>query len=238
MNIRRWIAPSIALVAIAAAHCGGDDSSSTQPSGSTGSSGSSATGGSGGTSSTTTNGGSGGSATGGSGGKATGSGGSGTGGSAGSAGSAGSGGSATGGSGGKGGSGGGSAGSGGSTDAGRPDAPGTTDGPSPGDSAVPGDADACPANAPTDGSMCTSNEMCRYGNGGCACVRPMGGGQDGGQGRVWRCAGNLDAAPDPDCPATQPAGGSSCADAGARTLCQYGGNMFCVCNAQDQWRCF
>jgi hypothetical protein len=101
------------------------------------------------------------------------------------------------------------------------------------------DADVCPADAPTNGDMCTGAETCRYGMGACACVRAMrGGGNDGGAQRVWQCAGNLDAAADPSCPPAEPTGGTSCADAGARTLCTYGGNRFCICDNMDQWRCF
>jgi hypothetical protein len=96
----------------------------------------------------------------------------------------------------------------------------------------------CPANPPTEGDACTGNENCRYGTGGCACVRNNNN-MDGGPNRVWRCAGNLDAAQAPDCPATEPAGGSSCADAGAGTICRYaGGNTLCFCNNMDNWRCF
>ncbi len=231
MNIRWWVAPSIALVAIAAAHCGGDDSSATNPTGSAGSSGSSATGGRGGSGTSTMTGspGSGGSATGGSGG---------TGGSTGTAGSAGSGGSGTGvssgGSGGTGGSAGAgtdaAAGSGGtSSDAGKPDSP--SDAPNPLDVVIPGDANACPANEPTEGDACTGNEVCRYGNGGCACVNA------GDGGREWRCQRAPDAGTNPDCPATPPTNGSPCPDGGVTGVCRYPGNNFCACNARELWRC-
>jgi hypothetical protein len=223
MNIRRWMAPSIAIVAIAAAHCGGDDSTlPTQTGGSSGSAGA-GTAGNGGTNAgtagaagtTTGSAGSGGSATGGSGG--------GSAGTAGSTGTAGSGGGGTGGNNADAaaGSGGGkadaAAGSGGTSDAGRSDAA--------------ADADTCPTAEPMDGDPCTGSAVCTYGNVGCGCVRA------GGMTRQWQCQRIPDAARNPDCPATPPARNSSCADAGSGTLCRFGQGEFCVCNQQDQWRC-
>src|SRR6185503_7957269 len=124
-------------------------------------------------------------------------------------------------------------------DGGRTDAPVTNDGsmrdgPYPRDTGNPGDGSACPAGAPMDGEVCTGSEICTYGDIGCACVRATQGGPNR---REWQCRRIADAARDPDCPTTPPAGGLSCADAGAGTVCRYPGNVFCACDQQDQWRC-
>lgn len=230
MNIRKWIVPSIALAAIAATHCGGDSSSTTPTTSSgtagSGTAGSRGTGGSGmggaSTSSGTT--GSGGSTSedagssdaddamgaGGSGSVDSGAGGSKADGAGGSAGS----------------SAGGSAGS--APDAGRAD--GRNDAVAVTDTGA-SDASACPAGAPMDGEMCTGAEICTYGDVGCACVRAMG------MRREWQCRRVPDAARDPDCPSSPPAAGTSCADAGAGTVCRYANNVFCACDQLDEWRC-
>jgi len=148
MNIRWWVLPSTAIVAIGAAQCGGDDSDTTTTTGTTGTTtgGRSGSGGTTtGTTSTSTTGGSGG--VGGT-----------TGGSAGSAGT-------TGGTGGTG----GSAGS-----AGAPDGGGTAGTLDAGaDRAV--DAGLCPAVQPASGSVCTGTTVCPYVTMICSCRAVDGG---------------------------------------------------------------
>jgi hypothetical protein len=79
--------------------------------------------------------------------------------------------------------------------------------------------------------MCTGNEICTYGSTVCGCANAPG------SGREWVCRTSGDAANDPDCPATKPTPGSSCADAGARTVCRYGVGDACICDLQEMWRC-
>ncbi len=225
MDIRKGIAPAIALLAMAVAHCGGSDSAPMSTAdGAGGSSGAAGSSGSGGGSKAGSSGanvsdgsaqdspdnsdsaGSGGS--------------SGSDGSTGTAGSMGSGGSA-------GASSDGAAGSGGAkSDAGAGDA--KSDGSVSMDS---GDASACPGQAPVNADPCTGSEICTYGDVGCACVKAMG------PGREWQCRRIPDAAADSDCPASAPAVGSACVDAGPGTLCRYPGNVFCACDQADHWRC-
>ncbi len=186
MNIRLWTTPSIALIAIAAIHCGGDDSTTV------GSGGSSASGGKGGSAGTLVTGGSSGSLT--------------TSGSGGLAGASGSGGSA------------------GSVDAG-------SGGSSGGNLDAATDGNPCPGTPPTTGSVCTINEICAYPGGlYCGCQRERDGGRD------WICLGS-DGGTDPSCPTTKPTGGSSCADAGATTICYYPGMGFCYCRFDNEWAC-
>ena len=223
MNIRWWIVPSIAFAAITVTHCGGDDSSSTMP---TGSGGTNATSGSGGSGTA----GSSGSATG-----SSGSTGSATGGSGGSAGPGGNGGSATGGSsagaggaaggGGAAGSGGGkadaAAGSGGGNrDSGLTDAPAT------------GDAAGCPAMRPASGDACTGDLICPYANRTCACLPAAGGNRN-----EWTCGQVLEAGANPDCPQMQPMNGADCSGPGAGTVCPYPQNVLCFCDQPEHWQC-
>jgi hypothetical protein len=84
-----------------------------------------------------------------------------------------------------------------------------------------------------DTDPCTTADpmFCTYGDIGCACVRIMG------MRREWRCRGLADAGRDADCPSMPPAQGTSCADAGAGTVCRYPGNTLCACGMMDQWVC-
>jgi hypothetical protein len=223
MKTRWWIGPSIALVAIALAHCGGDDSNNATGSGGSAGSG----GGSGGSSAGSKSSGTAGMGTGGaSNGGAAGSGGAATGGSGGgTAGTAGAGMGGAGGSPGDGGPGGGkSDGSAGSAGASVVDAAR--------DRIVVGDAAACPPNQPMSGDTCMGVLLCPYGNVDCACVRV-----GGGNGREWRCNGTNDGAPASGCPPMEPQAGSDCTEAGAGTVCRYGGNVLCACDRMDNWVC-
>jgi len=248
MNPRKWIAPSIALLIVAAVKCGGDDTNSTPPNGNTTSTGAGGTG---------TNGGSAGTSNAGTAGDA-GSGGVGMGGSGGSAGSGGN--AGNGGSAGTGGGGGaaGAAGNGGA--AGMGGAAGAVDAGTDGsseagdarvdvvadtarDAAVP-DADAavgdaapvastCPMTAPVAGTACVGTISCTYGTGFCRC-RTLNGMQS------WQCMGDVDAANTEGCPPAAPTTGTSCADAGPGLLCNYINGVNCTCTTLngDTWQCF
>jgi hypothetical protein len=232
MNTRKWIAPSIALLIVAAAKCGSDDTNSTPPNGTGTTITSAATGGFGGTSNAGTAGMSG----------------SGMGGSAGSGGSGGS--AGPGGSAGTGGAAGGVGGAAGNTGAGG--AAGGVDAAAPeagdagnvtADTGLDTAADAardvaatdapstCPMRPPTPGTACVGTVSCTYGTGFCRC-RMAGGMQ------TWQCVGDVDAANTAECPPAAPMTGASCADAGAGLLCVYN-NVQCFCTTLngDTWLC-